>query len=159
MRLFVYGTLLGVSGTRMAGWLERRLVCAVPATVPGRIIAVRCGAGWYPALMPAHGGRRVRGMLVTLALRPGDLALLDRYEGREYRRVAVRARTAKGMLFPAQAYRWRMAPPRGSIPIRNGDFIGWLALTGRRPFAARGDGRRARPFRNGGALAKRGVVH
>lgn len=133
MRFFLYGTLMTQSGTRMGSWIGARLASAEPASIAGRLVGVETATGWYPALLP--GGRaRVQGTLAALRLGPGDLCLLDRYEGSEYRRARVQARTADGHRRPAQVYRWDTAIPCGAVPIAGGDFIGWLERTGRRAF-------------------------
>jgi gamma-glutamylcyclotransferase (GGCT)/AIG2-like uncharacterized protein YtfP len=126
LRLFVYGTLQPVAQTRMGRWIEERCVSAGEASAAGRIFAVRGGNGWFPALVPAQSPRRVSGMCCELELRPGELALLDRYEGVEYRRVALPVRLADGRLSPAQAYLWRIALPGDARPIPSGDFLEWL---------------------------------
>lgn len=136
-QLFVYGTLDPAGGTRMGDWIAARLVRAEPACVPGRLFGLRSGDGWFPALAPARGPGRVRGVLCTLRLNRGELALLDRYEGAEYRRIAVRARTAAGWRC-AQAYRWHAALPARAPAIPAGDFAAWLRRTRRKPFAAPG---------------------
>jgi gamma-glutamylcyclotransferase (GGCT)/AIG2-like uncharacterized protein YtfP len=121
LRLFFYGTLRPDADTPMARWIAARLVVAEPGEVPGRLYAVPDAQGWYPALMPGTG--RVRGMLCELQLRPGDLARLDRYEGREYRRVALPVRTGAGRV-SAQVYVWRGRLPQGRAI--GPDFPEWL---------------------------------
>ena len=134
VRLFVYGTLQPHAGTRMGRWVAARMVSAEPASVPGRIRAIRGGDGWFPALVPAKSGARVQGTLCELALHPGDLAKLDRYEGREYRRRTMPVRGANGRRRQAEIYLWRIALPKGSPPILTGDYLSWLELTGRQAF-------------------------
>lgn len=126
LRLFLYGTLQPQAGTRIAGWLAARLESAEAASIPGRLHAIRGGTGWFPALVPAKGDGRVRGALCELRLRPGERALLDRYEGREYRRVTVCARTASGRRVAAQVYLWRVDLPPATPAISGGDFLEWL---------------------------------
>src|SRR3546814_13581663 len=82
--------------------------------------------GWFPAFVPARSHARVRGTLCELVLQMGELALLDRYEGAEYRRLTVPILTAGGSRGTAQLYLWRVALPRGTRPIRSGDLLGWL---------------------------------
>ena len=134
LRLFVYGTLQPHAGTRMGRWVAERMISAEPASVPGSIRAVRGGNGWFPALVPAGTGARVSGTLCELALRPGDLARLDRYEGREYRRTAMPVRTAGGRRHRAAIYLWRIALPKDAPPILSGDYLAWLKRTGRQAF-------------------------
>ncbi len=132
--LFVYGTLQPHAGTRMGQWIAARLESAEPARVPGRIRAVKGGNGWFPALVSPRSGARVQGTLCRLALHPGDLAKLDRYEGREYRRVSLPVRAASGRGARAQVYCWRVALPDAAPVIRDGDYLGWLERTGRKAF-------------------------
>lgn len=134
--LFVYGTLQPDAGTRMGQWIAARAQHVEPATAPGRLHAVRGGDGWFPALVAAKGGARVRGTWCELALAPGELALLDRYEGREYRRVCLPVRTAAGRTARARAYLWRVAVPARCPVIAGGDFLAWLRRTRRRAFSA-----------------------
>jgi len=134
MRFFLYGTLMTDAGTRMGDWIGERLVAATPARIPGRLIAIETATGWFPALLPGRGGVGVRGTLAELRLGPGELALLDRYEGREYRRVRTVARTDCGQVRTAQVYRWQVAVPPGAPGISDGDFLGWLDRTGNRAF-------------------------
>lgn len=131
MRLFFYGTLRPDADTPMARWIAQRLVRAEPGTVPGRLHAVPDVAGWYPALVPGVG--RVRGTLVDLRLRAGERALLDRYEGREYRRVTLPVRHACRRSC-AQAYVWRGRLPQGAVPI-GPDFPEWLRGIRGRPYS------------------------
>ena len=126
LRLFVYGTLQPGAPTRMGHWVERRLLSSEAASVAGRILALRAGGGWFPALVQAKSCKRVRGTLCEFALRPGELALLDRYEGIEYRRMSVPVRPDNGAAATAQCYLWRAALPPGARAIRSGDFLGWL---------------------------------
>lgn len=119
----------------MARWIEARLAKAEAASVPGRLFAVHGGNGWFPALVPAKSGARVRGTLCELHLAPGDLARLDRYEGREYRRIGLPVRTRGAGLVRAQVYLWRIPLPVEAPAIAGGDFANWLLLTRRRPFS------------------------
>jgi len=139
-RFFFYGTLQPGCGTRMASWVASRTARSVEASVPGRLHAVAGGNGWYPALLRARSGRRASGTLCELRLGPGDLARLDRYEGREYRRALLPVRTTSGKLRHAQAYVWRGALPSGASEIRAGNFVRWLAQTRRTAFSTRRNG-------------------
>lgn len=126
LRLFLYGTLQPAARTTMARWIEQRLVSSTDAAAAGRIFAVNDAGGWFPAFVRARSPALVRGTLCELDLRAGELALLDRYEGVEYRRLAVPIRTGGGSRGTAQLYLWRVALPRGTRPIRSGDFLEWL---------------------------------
>ncbi|WP_313442257.1 gamma-glutamylcyclotransferase family protein [Novosphingobium sp.] len=134
LRLFVYGTLQPQAGTGMGRWVGARMTSAEAAEAAGRIHAVPGGNGWFPALVTAKSGVRVSGTLCELVLRPGDLALLDRYEGREYRRTSVTVRTRAGRRVQAQVYLWRIAMPQAALPIPSGDYLSWLERTGRQAF-------------------------
>jgi gamma-glutamylcyclotransferase (GGCT)/AIG2-like uncharacterized protein YtfP len=135
MHLFLYGTLIGESDTRMARWLAPRLGESLRGSVPGRLVAVPSTGGWFPALVRGHGGERVWGMVGRTRLGPGDLARLDRYEGAEYRRATARARGEDGRLLAVQLYRWRAPLPPGAEPIAGGNFLAWLNETGRKAFS------------------------
>lgn len=132
MRLFLYGTLQPAADTEMARWLRERATATMPATAPGTIHAVPSPQGWYPALLRGHG--RVQGTLVDCALERRDLVRLDRYEGHEYRRKAMRARCGAETVV-AQAWIWRGPLPDDAAPVGGGDFLAWLAQTGNRAFA------------------------
>ncbi|WP_238532510.1 gamma-glutamylcyclotransferase family protein [Novosphingobium pentaromativorans] len=104
LRLFVYGTLQPRAGTRMGAWIAARCQTSADASLPGQIHAIRSGNGWFPALVPAASAHRVRGTLCELELAPGELSLLDRYEGAEYRRAAMPVLIGKGGRVAAQVY-------------------------------------------------------
>jgi gamma-glutamylcyclotransferase (GGCT)/AIG2-like uncharacterized protein YtfP len=125
LRLFAYGTLRPETGTRMGRWIERRLLWSEAASIPGRIFAVPEGSGWVPALVAPKGSRRVRGLLCELDLTRGERALLDCYEGGEYRRTVASVRTDRGATLAAQVYLWRIPVPEGGLAIRSGDFLAW----------------------------------
>lgn len=113
----------------MARWVAARALRVEPAVAPGRLVALHDGGGWYPALVPGNG--QVRGVVATLRLRPGERALLDRYEGREYRRRALVVRTPDDRRV-VQAYVWRGRLPERAMAI-GPDFLDWLREGGRRP--------------------------
>ncbi|EJL21794.1 gamma-glutamylcyclotransferase family protein [Novosphingobium sp. AP12] len=135
LRLFVYGTLQPQAGTAMGDWISARLVGIEPASAPGRLFAIGSEGGWFPALLPARGACRLRGTLCELRLKPGELGRLDRYEGREYRRVTAPVRTASGRRGAAQLYLWRAPLPSGAPMIGGGNFLDWLRTGRRRPFS------------------------
>ena len=108
--LFVYGTLMDESlRTRLLG----RRVRALPARLRGFQVRAVQDAN-YPALVPKPG-ETVSGWLLT-GLDGGDLALLDAYEGDEYRRVQVRAEVA-GRPRPAWVYLWCAGRRRLGRPL------------------------------------------
>ena len=123
MKLFLYGTLMGAADTAMARWLNERVTASREASVPGVIYAVPSRDGWYPALLRGPG--RVRGVIADCALERRELARLDQYEGREYRRKAMRARTGERTEV-AQAWIWHGPLPGDAAAIPSGDFLGWL---------------------------------
>lgn len=125
----------------MARWLAKRIEEARPATVPGRLLAIRGDSGWFPALVRGLAHDHCDATVVLMVLGRGELTLLDRYEGREYRRAMTRARTATATLVAASVYCWRGPEPRG-VPggretIFGGDFLASLEVTGRRSFTTR----------------------
>ncbi|WP_230292505.1 gamma-glutamylcyclotransferase [Croceicoccus sp. Ery5] len=130
-RLFVYGTLLAATETPMARWLTPRLGLCRDATVAGRLIAVPARSGFYPALLPTSGHRRVCGMVCDAALAPQDWRKLDLYEGGEYQRVPVMVLSG-GIWRRAQTYRWAAPVPPAARNIAGGDFRQWLRES-RRP--------------------------
>ncbi|AXB77852.1 gamma-glutamylcyclotransferase [Novosphingobium sp. P6W] len=134
--LFVYGTLHPRAGTQMGDWLAARLVRSEQATIPGRLYGIDGGSGWFPALLPASGDEIVRGTSCTLRLEAGDLALLDRYEGAEYRREAAAVQIASRGEVCAQVYLWRAPLPPGAPLIPGGDFLDWLRTGRRKAFSA-----------------------
>lgn len=99
-RLFVYGSLCS---RRLRRRLLGREIKAVPARLMGFAkVAVR--AFPYPALVRAPTGETAGELL--LGLKPKDLYRLDRYEGREYRRIPVWV-WVRGKPVYAWVYLWR----------------------------------------------------
>ncbi|NOW44854.1 gamma-glutamylcyclotransferase (GGCT)/AIG2-like uncharacterized protein YtfP [Novosphingobium sp. SG751A] len=132
LRFFFYGTLMAGMGNRHERAAHALLDEGRAATVRGRLYGVPDPAGWYPALLPGAG--TVRGMVHRAGRRfdARALALMDAYEGREYRR-----RRVKVGAITAHAYVWRGALPRGACRIAGGDFAAWLAARRwRRAFGA-----------------------
>lgn len=134
---FFYGTLLGESDTPVSRWLKPKLDVGQPASVFGRMIAIRSPTGWFPSLVPGGPGQTIRGALFAGdRLTTTDLVRLDIYEGRDYSREPVIARLDNGHSLAAQAYVWRAPHPRGSVRVPHGDFVAFLrergvgALTG-----------------------------
>ena len=83
-RLFVYGTLMdaavqkAVTGRRLAGRRGR---------LHGyRLSTLRQGGKVYPMIVE-EPGEAIDGLVLKVS--PGDLELLDDYEGRDYRRTRV----------------------------------------------------------------------
>ena len=138
----------------MARWLAPRLGSPVRGSVPGRLYAIPHARGWFPALVPGRTDDRVQGMICEAALGAADIARLDRFEGAEYRRGAARALARDGGRRAVQVYRWRTRLPAGAEPIPGGDFLAWLASTGRSGFGVGGCALSARPVA-GSASGKR----
>lgn len=131
VRLFLYGTLQPQADTPMGDWVARRMVQDKAACVSGAIHAVCDRGGWYPALVPARGAQWVVGTLCDLSLRAGELAMLDRYEGDEYRRARIAAYDARGRAGRAMVYMWRAPMPHGAERIAGGNFLEWLKIARR----------------------------
>ncbi|ROR32143.1 gamma-glutamylcyclotransferase family protein [Inmirania thermothiophila] len=104
--LFVYGTLAsGPLPPALRRVLARHARDLGPATVRGRLLDLGPWPGWIP-----EGAGRVHGRVLALARARWTLPLIDRYEdpaGREFVRVATRARLAHGRELPCLAYAWR----------------------------------------------------
>lgn len=145
MHLFLYGTLADPAANPVAAALHRLLEPGTPASVAGALYAIPDPAGWYPALLPGIGRRRVHGVVCTCTARftPADLARLDAYEdcrsddpaGSEYRRGQVTAYLAPaGRPVEAMAYCYARPLPTDGVFLPDGDFAAWLAATGHAPF-------------------------
>ena len=105
-RIFVYGTLQDES--LIAQLLGRRLHWQ-PAVLEGYCRTLDPSIG-YPVVHPLAGAS-VDGRLLEDVDREA-LVALDAYEGREYRRVAVRVQTSDGRTVDAYAY----VPAAGGRP-------------------------------------------
>ncbi len=95
-----------------------------PATMPGRLWAFPEG---YPGFLP-DGDGLVVGELVTLRDLTAAFPLLDAYEGAEFARTLLRARTADGHEHWAWVY--CIADPDVTAqaePIESGDWVAYLA--------------------------------
>jgi len=111
-RLFCYGTL---RDPRVIGALLGRVPPSRPAVLPGHrrgLLAQRPWAGVAPA-----AGSAVAGTLYA-GLTEGELRHLDRYEGADYRRAAIRltvgATTRRGWIYlPRRPLAAGAEPPAG----------------------------------------------
>ena len=130
MQLFFYGTLMAGAGNAVARAAHGCLGPGCVGQVAGALYVIADPQGCYPALVPGAGW--VRGM-VHMALPGLDLAALDAYEGPEYRRQAVAAHTAAGVV-AAEGYVWAGALPVGAQPIPHGDFTLYLRENGLRAY-------------------------
>lgn len=99
-KLFVYGSL---RSRRLRRRLLGREIKAVPATLLG-FAKVSVTASPYPALVRAPTGETAGELL--LGLKPKDLGRLDRYEGRQYRRIPCCV-WVRGKPVSAWVYLWR----------------------------------------------------
>ena len=141
--LFFYGVLMpGLVSGRMAE-LVALLGAPRPATVSGRLYAVRDPRGHYPVMVAARGAERVSGELLA----PGplfgtdELAELDAFEGfdpanptaSDYIRDRLHATFVDGTTLGADAYRWNRPLVGDLIPIAHGDFARYLVESGARP--------------------------
>jgi gamma-glutamylcyclotransferase (GGCT)/AIG2-like uncharacterized protein YtfP len=113
-RLFVYGTL--VPGEVAAAVLDVWTI-GDPELDAARGVLYDTGRGYPAATFSDDAATLVHGAVVALdpARLTTALETLDRYEGREYRRLTIR--TAKGR--DAHAYGW-IGPLDGCVPVRTG---------------------------------------
>jgi gamma-glutamylcyclotransferase (GGCT)/AIG2-like uncharacterized protein YtfP len=120
--LFVYGTLR--SGQAARSLVANYVTDARPARAGGRIYAKADG---YPALVPGPEGHVV-GELCRLRDLVAAFALLDAYEGEDFRRVMIEVALPEG----GQAWAWAylLVDPRqiadGEL-IASGDWARYLA--------------------------------
>lgn len=91
--LFVYGTLRPKASTRMSVWLGRAAVHYERARISGALYHL----GRYPGMIRGGSGW-VHGEVVKLRDTRSILAILDEYEGGEFRRVRARAITRSGCI-------------------------------------------------------------
>lgn len=126
VRLFVYGSLRAdaQAWTDRAAAPHAALSFAAdlegPASVAGRLHAV----AWYPALVPALNGARVRGEVWRIR----DLAvldLLDAFEGAEYVRELHSVVLDDGPEVTAFLYRY-LSALEGVPLIPSGDYLDWV---------------------------------
>jgi len=96
-RLFVYGTLR--DDAVVQGLLGHRLF-GRPAVLKGYHREIDPAIG-YPVIHPREGAA-VAGKVLDVD--PEELAILDAYEGKRYRRVTVQVETLEGRLLDAYAY-------------------------------------------------------
>lgn len=126
LRLFVYGSLRAdaQAWTVRAAAPHAALVAAADfeglASVAGRLHAV----AWYPALVPARDGGRVRGEVWRIR-DPAVFDLLDAFEGEEYAREPQSAVLDDGCEVTAFLYRY--LPALEGVPlIASGDYLDWV---------------------------------
>ncbi|WJS98841.1 gamma-glutamylcyclotransferase family protein [Novosphingobium humi] len=129
---FFYGTLMAGMGNAVAREAHRHLGQGVAAHVAGALYALPDPAGWYPALLPGEG--RVYGVVYPV-LSGLDLAALDAYEGRDYRRVPLMV-SAGAERIAAEAYLWQGVLPQEALSIPDGDFARWLGERGLSAYSA-----------------------
>lgn len=118
--LFVYGTLQDADVLALV--LGRPLPRAAmrPASAPGHDV-VHYPGRTYPALRRAPG-QTAAGLLLE-NLGAGDLALLDAFEGEEYRRTPLEVHAA-GATVAAEAYSPAIEVPANALPWSLADWTG-----------------------------------
>jgi gamma-glutamylcyclotransferase (GGCT)/AIG2-like uncharacterized protein YtfP len=117
--LFVYGTL------RKGDARAHRLLGAARFVSKGTVSGRLYDLGDYPGLRKTpRGGARVGGEVYELAGPDPErrLAILDRYEGAEFRRARVVVRLRDGRVHRAWAYVLANQPPKGTRPIPTGVY-------------------------------------
>ena len=145
MRFFFYGTLTAQCDNEVARRLHGLLKPGMPATTRGRLYAIEDEQGWYPGLIPDPEGGIVHGFLHEAG--PGfggdDLAVLDAYENfdplrpdcSEFVRQAICIEAACQASI-AMAYVLGASPSEDMRVIPDGDFAGFVAAAGLRPYGA-----------------------
>ena len=104
--LFVYGTLRSGFHNRYARMLRNQAVLVGGGQVQGRVYRMF----GYPALRLARSCGFVRGELYAVRDPNSLFKVLDRYEGRSYRRVICRAQLNERAVY-AWVYEWRWRLP------------------------------------------------
>jgi len=120
-RLFVYGSLR--AGQAARSLIADHVVRAGPATTTGTLIAFP----EYPAMIDS-GPETVVGELIWLRDLAAALALLDAYEGEDYRRVLKRIRLSTGE--DEWGWCYVLADPALAIAgtaVPGGDWVRWVA--------------------------------
>jgi len=101
-RLFAAGGRLAVYGSLAPGRENHHVVASLGGTwVSGVVEGDLAAQGWgvalgYPALRPRSGGPAVAVQVLTSEALRGAWALLDAFEGADYRRVLVPVWTSAG---------------------------------------------------------------
>ena len=140
--LFVYGVLIRELATGRAAELVAPLGPGTPATVRGRLYALRgSDGGFYPILLPEADGGPVHGVMHPAegVDWPGMDQFEDAHDGPdpEYRRCLVPVETPGGAVNNAIAYCYARPLPDAAQPIAGGSFARWLADTGNRAIGMR----------------------
>jgi gamma-glutamylcyclotransferase (GGCT)/AIG2-like uncharacterized protein YtfP len=118
-QLFVYGTLRSSFQNKHAQLLRQQAEFLGPATVPGRLYAIRD----YPGLIvSSNPGEQVAGEVYRLYEPGPTLAALDAYEADEYERLLVDGRLDSGEAILAWVYVYRR-PVDEARRIQSGDFL------------------------------------
>lgn len=133
MHLFFYGVLR--EGVGDWPFLEG-LGLGSPATTMGMLYAIPAGDKWYPALIPtqARYASAVHGTIHEAGT--VDLDAIDAFEGSDYERCALPIDGWDGYgETDAEAYVWIADIPAKAELIAHGDFVRWLAETGREPLS------------------------
>ncbi|MEL6485927.1 MAG: gamma-glutamylcyclotransferase family protein [Pseudomonadota bacterium] len=131
MNLFFYGVLR--EGVGDWPFLEG-LGLGAPATTMGMLYAIPSGTSWYPALIPtqARYASAVHGTIHESGA--VDIAAIDEFEGADYTRQVLDIDGWDGFgETQAEGYVWTADIPAKAEIIPHGDFVQWLAETGRKP--------------------------
>lgn len=135
--LFFYGVLQEGLGPDGGDWpFLTGLGLGAPATTTGALYAIPAGSSWYPALIPtqARFSTIVHGAIHDAS--GVDIASIDAFEGADYTRQKVPVDGWDGYGdTEADAYVWTAGLPEGAELIAGGNFVEWLAQTGRKAFA------------------------
>ena len=132
---FFYGTLRHDIAQGHARTLIEGLEIVGAGTVAARLFAKRDPRGTYPVLV--RGAGSVHGVVCRagVGFSACARAAMDRYEGSEYIRRAVRVRLEGGGSLTADAYFYNRPITAALMRIANGDFAHFLAVTGDPAFA------------------------
>lgn len=127
--LFFYGVLMPELASGRMAELVALLERGEPATTAARLFAVADPDGHHPAMVPGDGVVHGRVHRTGRAFGREELAEMDAYEGRHYRRCSIEATLADGCMLECEAYLW-IEPADGLEPIAHGDFARYLRETG-----------------------------
>jgi gamma-glutamylcyclotransferase (GGCT)/AIG2-like uncharacterized protein YtfP len=121
-RIFVYGSLR--AGQSAHSLIAPYIIEAQPAESTGRLYAL---PGGYPGLIEDPSGR-VAGDLVRVHSIDRAFAVLDEYEGEEFRRAPYHATGSRGRSLDAWCYLLADAElARGCPRIESGDWAAYLS--------------------------------
>ena len=111
-RLFVYGTL--APGEENAHIMDGMTGTWIKASVRGRRVSTGCGSlGIHPGFFPDEKGELVQGLIFESQDLPQHWDRLDKFEGKDYKRVAVTAALENGE--QVQAHIYSVLPPKPMV--------------------------------------------